>query len=51
MSDHRPSRPRRHDRRPSDAQRDERVKVDGDPDDVLRKLLGVKPSGKGKKGS
>jgi len=35
--------PRKHDRPPTDAQRDERVRVDVDPDDVLRKLLGVEP--------
>lgn len=34
---------RRHDRPPTEAQRDERVRVDVDPDDVLRKLLGVDP--------
>jgi hypothetical protein len=34
-------RKRRHDRL-SDAQRDERVKIDADPEDALRALLGVK---------
>lgn len=31
---------RRH-RAPTEAQRDERVKLDADPDDALRKILGV----------
>lgn len=32
---------RRHDRRPTERQRDERVKLEIDPDDALRVLLGV----------
>ena len=37
------SRKRRHDRPPTDAQRDERVRADLDPDDILRVILGVEP--------
>jgi hypothetical protein len=32
---------RRHHRPPTEEQRDERVKLDMDPEDALRKLLGV----------
>lgn len=32
---------RRHDRAPSEAQRDERVRLDIDPDEALKRLLGV----------
>ena len=35
------AKPRRHDRRPTERQRDERVKLEVDPDDALRHLLGV----------
>jgi hypothetical protein len=31
----------RHDRGPTEAQRDERVRLDIDPDEALKKLLGV----------
>lgn len=34
---------RPHHRPPTDAERDERFRVEGDPEDVLRALLGVAP--------